>query len=175
MTDRRTIAQRPEFAQKPRPLTAGSSDMVRDAVRGMARHNYGCVVVVDDAGRVEGVMTERDILKRLIDSDLDVETTQVGQIMTANPRVAQRDDQVVDWLRIMSNERFRRLPVVDEAGQLEAVFTQGDFVSYTWPELTDGRMGGGTAGHAMEWRPIAITGAVVALYTMVMALIFTAR
>ena len=40
-----------------------------------------------------------------------------------------------DWLRIMSNERFRRLPVLDADGRLVHVMTQGDFVSYTWPDL----------------------------------------
>ena len=42
---------------------------------------------------------------------------------------------LLDWMRIMSNERFRRLPVVDDEGRIKAVFTQGDFVSYTWPDL----------------------------------------
>ena len=35
----------------------------------------------------------------------------------------------------MSNDRFRRLPVVDENGIIKVIFTQGDFVSYTWPDL----------------------------------------
>ena len=35
----------------------------------------------------------------------------------------------------MSNDRFRRLPVVDNEGKIKAIFTQGDFVSYTWPDL----------------------------------------
>ena len=55
--------------------------------------------------------------------------------MTPNPRVGYEDDDVLDWLRTMSNDRFRRLPVVDEKGSIKAIFTQGDFVSYTWPDL----------------------------------------
>ena len=39
-----------------------------------------------------------------------------------------------DWLRTMSNDRFRRLPV-DEEGKIKVIFTQGDLVSYTWPDL----------------------------------------
>ena len=35
----------------------------------------------------------------------------------------------------MSNDRFRRLPVVDSEGKIKVIFTQGDFVSYTWPDL----------------------------------------
>ena len=55
--------------------------------------------------------------------------------MTEDPKVASEEDDVLDWLRIMSNERFRRLPVVDSEGKIKVIFTQGDFVSYTWPDL----------------------------------------
>jgi CBS domain-containing protein len=55
--------------------------------------------------------------------------------MTKDVKVARETDDVLDWLRIMSNERFRRLPVVDDSGRVVCVFTQGDFVSYTWPDL----------------------------------------
>ena len=55
--------------------------------------------------------------------------------MTYNPRVGNENDNVLEWLRIMSNDRFRRLPVVDDEGKIKVIFTQGDFVSYTWPDL----------------------------------------
>ena len=54
---------------------------------------------------------------------------------TKSARVANENDSVVDWLRIMSNDRFRRLPVVDAKGKIKVIFTQGDFVSYTWPDF----------------------------------------
>ncbi|WP_316012872.1 cyclic nucleotide-binding/CBS domain-containing protein [Roseobacter sp. HKCCA0434] len=172
MPDRRSIANRPEYAQKPRPLTARPEDSVREAVRQMSRHNYGCVVVVDAGDRPIGLMTERDVMKRLIDADRDPATTTVGEIMTANPRSARRDDLVVDWLRIMSNERFRRLPVVDEDGRLESIFTQGDFVSYTWPELGRDAPAPARSIGGFDWRPVAAVGGVVGVYTLLMALIF---
>ena len=49
--------------------------------------------------------------------------------------IPNENDDVLDWLRIMSNDRFRRLPVVDKDGKIKVIFTQGDFVSYTWPDL----------------------------------------
>lgn len=173
MQTKMTIAQRPEYAQKPKPVTAMVNDRVRESVAKMARHNYGCVVVVDAAGQVEGILTERDILKRLIDQDLDAHEVTVGEIMTSNPRVARRSDLVVDWLRIMSNERFRRLPIVDENGRLEAIFTQGDFVSYTWPELRY-EPGGQSAPPVipLEWRAIALIAGAIGGYTLLMAVIF---
>jgi predicted transcriptional regulator len=108
---------------------------VKEAVAAMSEKNFGSVIIVDADQKVIGVVTERDVMKKLVNGGLDAEKTKLADIMTRNPRIAKETDDVVDWLRIMSNERFRRLPVVDADGRIKAVFTQGDFVSYTWPDL----------------------------------------
>ena len=101
----------------------------------MAENNYGSVVIVDKNQKVIGIVTERDIVKKIVQKGLSAKSTTLEKIMTANPRVANENDDIVDWLRIMSNDRFRRLPVVDSDGKIKVIFTQGDFVSYTWPDL----------------------------------------
>ena len=55
--------------------------------------------------------------------------------MTSPVKVADKDDEMVIWLRQMSNERFRHVPVVDKSGKLINIMSQGDFVSYSWPNL----------------------------------------
>ncbi len=129
------IKDRPEFASKPKPLTATADATVADAVAKMAARNFGSIVVVDGDGKLIGLVTERDLMTRVINQGRDPKTTTLDEIMTRELRVAREDDDVLDWLRIMSNERFRRLPVVDDAGRVTAIMTQGDFVSYTWPDL----------------------------------------
>ena len=129
------LVDRPEFKTKPKPVTFYASDKVSDAVTIMSEKNYGSVVIVDKQDKVIGVVTERDIVKKLVKNGLSPKTTRLDQIMTKNPRVANENDNVLDWLRIMSNDRFRRLPVVDENNKIKVIFTQGDFVSYTWPDL----------------------------------------
>ena len=57
--------------------------------------------------------------------------------MISEVRTGRAEDDVIDWLRQMSNERFRHLPVVDEQGRLVNIMSQGDFVSFTWPDLLD--------------------------------------
>ena len=126
---------RPEYPNKPEPLTCSADTPVLDAAKSMTERNFGCVIVIDDNQQVIGILTERDLLNKLLSKELDPKTTMVSELMTKNPRCARKDDQIVDWLRIMSNERFRRLPVTDEDGRITAIFTQGDFVSYTWPDL----------------------------------------
>tara|TARA_Y100001954_G_C15605918_1_gene500380 strand:+ start:41 stop:565 length:525 start_codon:yes stop_codon:yes gene_type:complete len=135
MTRGYKLKDRPEFLTKPKPLTFLKSVKVSEAVKVMAEKNYGCVVAVDEENKVTGICTERDILKRLVAKNLDPKTTNLSEIMTDAPRVGRENDEVLDWLRTMSNDRFRRLPVVDENGRIRVIFTQGDFVSYTWPDL----------------------------------------
>ena len=129
------LMDRPEYPQKPDPLTCREDSSVADAVTAMSERNFGCIIVVDGEDKVIGIMTERDILKKLVNKGRDPKETKVSELMTRDPNCAREDDQIVDWLRIMSNERFRRLPVVDGDGRVTAIFTQGDFVSYTWPDL----------------------------------------
>ena len=66
---------------------------------------------------------------------MNPKTTKLKQIMTSPVKVAKKDDNLLAWLRQMSNERFRHVPVVDKDGKLINVMSQGDFVSYTWPNL----------------------------------------
>ena len=129
------LIDRPEFKTKPKPVTFLANDRVSDAIAIMSEKNYGSVIIVDKQEKVIGVVTERDIVKKLVDRGLSSKNTKLEQIMTKNPRVANENDNVLDWLRIMSNDRFRRLPVVDENNKIKVIFTQGDFVSYTWPDL----------------------------------------
>ena len=129
------LVDRPEFKTKPKPVTFLGKEKVFQAIAVMADKNYGSVVIVDNKDKVVGIVTERDIVKKLVNNNMSPKTTKLEDIMTLNPRVANENDDVVDWLRIMSNDRFRRLPVVDADGKIKVIFTQGDFVSYTWPDL----------------------------------------
>lgn len=129
------IKNRPEYGNKPVPLTCGPDTTVLAAVKLMAEKNFGSIIVVDEERRVLGLMTERDIFKRVMAPEIDPAKTPVSQIMSTELRKAKEDDDLTDWLRIMSNERFRRLPVVDADDRLVSVMSQGDFVSYTWPQL----------------------------------------
>jgi len=129
------IADRPEYKSKRRPQTASPSDTVHDVVCAMNERNYGSAVVVDEEKHVIGIFTERDLLRRVVAPGKDPKATRLAEVMTTDVKLASSSDDVIVWLRQMSNERFRHLPVVDDHGKLEQILSQGDFVSYTWPEL----------------------------------------
>lgn len=167
------IKDRPEFSSKPKPLTFPRHATVAEAVARMSENNFGSVIVVDDERKVEGVVTERDVMKRLVNQGRDAASTELSEIMTSNPRIAREDDDLLDWLRIMSNERFRRLPVVDTEGRIVAVMTQGDFVSYTWPELIYQGKQIVKASIARNYGLFLVVGGIM-VYSLVMILLLRA-
>lgn len=164
------IKDRKEFLSKPKPMTCSPDHTVREAVARMTERNYGAIVVVDDQEKVLGLMTERDLMKRLIHKGLDPDTTKVSEIMTSDVKVAEADDEIVPWLQMMSNERFRRLPIVDGDGKLINIMTQGDFVSYTWPDLIQNAamMARGSLSRGYI---IALIAGAVLLYTVGIGLV----
>ena len=129
------IKDRPEYSSKPKPATLPPTAKVMKAVEIMAKGGFGSVIVVNKDDTIAGIVTERDLMTRLLAKKLDPAKTKLSDIMTTQVRAAKEDDNLLDWLRIMSNDRFRHLPVVDEDGKVVNMMSQGDFVSYTWPEL----------------------------------------
>lgn len=129
------IKDRAEFSNKSSVMTFSPDDTVFYAAQAMSAKNYGAAVIVGTDRKPIGIVTERDFMRRLINNRLDPVTTPLSAIMTTDLKLARADDNLLDWLRQMSNDRFRHLPVVDENGVLVSIMSQGDFVSYTWPEL----------------------------------------
>ena len=129
------ISERPEFKSKKPPITFSENDKVINAVKAMTKDNFGSVVITDKQNKVRGIVTERDLMKKLLYKSMNPKTTKLKDIMTSPVKVADKDDEMVIWLRQMSNERFRHVPVVDKSGKLINIMSQGDFVSYSWPNL----------------------------------------
>jgi len=159
------IKDRAEYKSKPIPLTAFKSETVLVAAQRMAERNFGSIIVVNEDQTIAGLVTERDMFKRVIAEKRDPETTTVSDIMTTNVRTAKEDDDLLDWLRIMSNERFRRLPIVDADGKLTSIMSQGDFVSYTWPQLFERAKALTNSTIGSNYQIFLILGAVF-LYTL---------
>ena len=73
---------------------------------------------------------------------------------------------------IQFDTTFRRLPVVDDNGHIKAVFTQGDFVSYTRPDLIYQMKSIATATVSKNW-PVFLIGGGIALYSMLMVVVIS--
>lgn len=129
------IKDRPEYNSKSAVLTFAPDETVAVAVQAMSEKNYGAAIIISPDRKPLGIVTERDFMRRLLNKGLDQNSTPLSAIMTSDLKLARGDDNLLDWLRQMSNERFRHLPVVDDDGKLVGIMSQGDFVAYTWPEL----------------------------------------
>ena len=161
------IMDRPEFRSKPPAMTFSADTLVHVAIHAMSAKNYGAAVIVDTGNKPVGIVTERDFMRRLLNNGLDPRTTPLSQIMTRELKVAQPDDNILDWVRQMSNERFRHVPIVDESGKLVNIMSQGDFVSYTWPELLTQVKDRAMETISSKYQIFYIAGAI-ALYTLIM-------
>jgi CBS domain-containing protein len=93
-------------------VTAPKSMAVRDAARLMKSHNVGAILVVED-DKLVGVFTERDALFRVVAEGRDAGATELGAVMTENPRTVQVDSPFSLALQMMYEGGFRNVPVVE--------------------------------------------------------------
>ena len=105
------------------------SASVLEAARLMNDRSVGGLVVVDEAGALLGIFTERDILRRVVAANLSAETTKVADVFTRDIITCVPETTVDECGAIMSNRRVRHLPVVD-AGGLHGVVTIGDLLAH---------------------------------------------
>ncbi|MCP5364887.1 MAG: CBS domain-containing protein [Hyphomicrobiales bacterium] len=104
--------------------TAAPSDLVSKAVRLMRQADIGALPVLYN-GRLVGILSERDILARIVDERLDPASTAVFQVMTSNPECASPTMTVEAAMRMMSRRRFRHLPVMSD-GRLIGIISIRD-------------------------------------------------
>jgi len=99
---------------------------VYEALELMAERNVGALVVVDK-GELVGIMSERDYARKVILVDRGSRETHVSEIMTAGPVTVTSATTITECMELMTNNRFRHLPVVD-SGVLVGVISIGDVV-----------------------------------------------
>jgi CBS domain-containing protein len=85
---------------------------VLEAARYMMDHNIGAVAVLRN-GELAGILSERDIMNRVVAVGRTPGTTAVSEVMTANPRSVAADESIEECLFIMREFGFRHLPIVD--------------------------------------------------------------
>src|SRR5271165_1095536 len=95
-----------------RVYSVESSRTVLEAARYMMEHNVGAVPVLRN-GELAGILSERDIMNRVVAIGRTPGTTAVTEVMTANPRAVSADESIEECLFIMSEFGFRHLPIVD--------------------------------------------------------------
>jgi CBS domain-containing protein len=104
--------------------TVGADISVAACVRQMNEHKIGAMLVMED-DRLVGIFTERDCLTKVVGMELDPAETEIAEVMTRNPHCVTPATSIDEAMSIITNQRFRHLPVVDD-GRVMGIVSSGD-------------------------------------------------
>jgi CBS domain-containing protein len=107
-------------------VNVGPGAMVFEAACVMTSANCGSVLIIDTASTMLGILTERDLMTRVLAKAIDPAKTPVTKVMTPNPMCVRPETKVADAVVIMIERGFRHLPIVAEGGKILGVFSVRD-------------------------------------------------
>jgi len=119
--------------ERPEVVTIRPDAGIRELLALLAEHNIGAVVVSTDARTLEGIVSERDVVRHLHDDGTVVNNT-VGAIMTAHVETCAPDTELDAVMKTMTERRVRHLPVLRD-GALVGVVSIGDLVKHKIGQL----------------------------------------
>jgi CBS domain-containing protein len=110
------------------PVCCEPGDPVTRAAEMMRSHDVGSLPVVEtiDSRRVIGIVTDRDVVTKVVASNRNVASATVNDAMTKNPAVCREDDDLERAMSLMADHQVRRMPVVDASGRLSGIIAQAD-------------------------------------------------
>lgn len=114
--------------------TVAPTATVRELVSRLTEGNFGALVVSDDGHTIDGIVSERDVVRRLNERGADLLDATVSSIMTVDVHTCRLDDRVDQLRRTMTERRIRHLPVVRD-GRLAGIVSIGDIVKSSIDEL----------------------------------------
>ncbi len=114
-------------------ITIKPDATVRELVALLSEHNVGALIVSADGQAVDGIVSERDVVRRLHEHD-DVLGGSVSQIMTSTVRTCEGSEALTELMQTMTEHRIRHVPVLDH-GRLTGIISIGDVVKNRIGEL----------------------------------------
>jgi CBS domain-containing protein len=104
--------------------------IVSDALNILNEKNIGALMVLDSSRNIQGIVTERDIMRRCYHSQTNVKGLAIKDVMTPREKliVARADDEINDLMGAMTQNRVRHIPVVDEHDKVMGMISIGDII-----------------------------------------------
>jgi CBS domain-containing protein len=115
-------------------VTVRPDHTVAELLALLAEHGIGALVVSADGARVDGIVSERDVVRTLHTQGAAVLQMPVSELMTADVTTCGPDDNVEHLMRLMTDQRVRHIPVVID-GTLHGIVSIGDLVKHRIDEL----------------------------------------
>ncbi len=125
-------------------VTISPNASISELVAALAEHGIGALVVSTDGTRIDGIVSERDIARAMHKHGAAVLHMHVSEMMTSDVQTCRPGDRISDIARIMTERRFRHLPVVD-GDALVGIVSIGDVVKKRIDELET------ESGHLMDY------------------------
>ncbi len=110
------------------------NDTIHSVVDILKEKRIGAVVVTDQNGALQGILSERDIVRRMAETPGQTLPQSVSDLMTTEVKTCSPDDLLNDVLKTMTEGRFRHMPVLSD-GHLRGIITIGDVVHFRLKEL----------------------------------------
>ncbi len=119
-------------------VVASINDTMDKVAKIMQKHNIGSVIVVDEKAQkhARGIITERDIVHKIIAKGKDPYKTKVEQVMSKPLRVVKPDTALEEAARAMKDNKIKRLPVVNDNNELIGIISEGDIMRI-FPAIVD--------------------------------------
>jgi signal-transduction protein with cAMP-binding, CBS, and nucleotidyltransferase domain len=122
MTKRTVIESSPDG----RGLIISMQATAHEAASTMAKAHCDSIIILDQSESMVGILTERDLMTKVVAKGMDPTKVSVSAIMTKNPRHVLPDTPVPDALFIMKEGGFKHLPIVSWANKVISIFSFGD-------------------------------------------------
>lgn len=115
-------------AMTKKVLVTAPDITIREVARIMAEHRVGCLIVLDNNKKIVGIITELDIIRKVVAGDKDPSTTTVEEVMSKEVYTVQADQTLEEASRIMIENNIKKLPVL-ENDKLVGILTATDLIS----------------------------------------------
>jgi len=115
-------------------VTVAPHQTVASVVKVLTQNRIGAVPVIDESGQLVGIISERDIIRAISEHAEAALTLHAEQLMTREVRTCSSEDRLVDLMQVMTVQRIRHLPVVQN-GALHGIVSIGDVVKQRLEEV----------------------------------------
>jgi CBS domain-containing protein len=123
------------------PVSCRVDDPIVRVADTMRQQDIGSLPVVDGQDqRLVGMVTDRDIVVKIVAAGNDVRSARVRDAMTPDPVAVREDDDVEDAVQVMSQRQVRRVPVIDARGKLTGIVSQADIATRAHHDRTTGEL-----------------------------------
>lgn len=119
--------------------TISASASIHDLVNSLNSHHVGALVVSSDGRKIEGIVSERDVVRAMPGKLDQLIGMHVRDIMTVDVHTCTPDSTIAELMKMMTELRIRHVPVVDASGSLMSIVSIGDVVKNYMSELDSER------------------------------------